>query len=94
MKNPEYAAGYNAAMAEVRAARETKLASKKVTKTIRAKQKGLNKWDVFEEIYFGEPDERRVILESSPTFAAEDAVRVYLETALGPNRLGDSGMPS
>lgn len=93
MKNPEYAAGYNTAMAEVREALQVRKNSKKAAKTVRAHQLGINRWNVVEEIRYGEADEARVILLNAPTAAAEDEVRLYYEKAMGPNRLGDSGMP-
>ncbi len=93
MKNPEFAAGYNSAMAEVRAAREAKVASKKKARCVRAKQLASNEWRVTEEVYYGEPDETRVILDRVSTVNAEDEVRLFYENMMGPNRLGDSGMP-
>lgn len=93
MKNPEFAAGYNAAMAEVREALQARKTSKKAVKTIRCHQLGINRWNVVEEVRYGEADEAHIILAAAPTSVAEDEVRLYYEKAMGPNRLGDSGMP-
>ena len=70
---------------------ESKTKPVKPTKRIRAEQVGFNRWRLVEET-FGAPISTKVLNESVTRVGAEDRVRLYLETQLGFNRFGDSGL--
>lgn len=57
-----------------------------------AERIGNNEYRVVEETYDCEPTSRRVLQPNVARVPAEDEVRLYLETQLGPNRFGDSGL--
>jgi hypothetical protein len=59
---------------------------------IRAEQVGFNKWRLVEETYACPPTSTKVLVSSCTRVSAEDRVRIFLETALGLNRFGDSGL--
>lgn len=53
---------------------------------------GNNEYRVVEETYDCAPTSRKVLQPKSFRVPAEDEVRLWLETYLGPNRFGDSGL--
>jgi len=57
-----------------------------------AERLGNNEYRVVEHTYDCEPTSVRVLQEKVPRVPAEDEVRLWLETHLGPNRFGDSGL--
>lgn len=61
-------------------------------KRIRALQVGFNKWKLVEETWESKPTSVKTLHEGCSRVSAEDRVRMYLETALGLNRFGDSGL--
>ena len=61
-------------------------------KRVRAIQRGSNDYVIIEETFAGPPVSVVVLKDGCPRISAEDRVRLYLETAMGINRFGDSGL--